>query len=250
MRGPRAAASAEHPRARGENKRTVICLRCRNGTSPRTRGKPGANRFHPVRTRNIPAHAGKTAHLLLRRKSWQEHPRARGENVMPIPQGAGVIGTSPRTRGKLPLLGGKVQRLRNIPAHAGKTDSTSEASILLTEHPRARGENVRSIPNRVYSCGTSPRTRGKRIGGTDSVPNRRNIPAHAGKTRLKENTMTTFAEHPRARGENGQRMRYYPLCAGTSPRTRGKHNRRTRCVQLVRNIPAHAGKTESQPSGK
>ena len=51
----------EHPRARGENSDLVSGSIFSSGTSPRTRGKPCRTHPHPVRHRNIPAHAGKTA---------------------------------------------------------------------------------------------------------------------------------------------------------------------------------------------
>ena len=50
----------EHPRARGENPNSVPWGKRDAGTSPRTRGKPPAWSPTSSRTRNIPAHAGKT----------------------------------------------------------------------------------------------------------------------------------------------------------------------------------------------
>ena len=76
----------EHPRARGENNAVRIMVKTTSGTSPRTRGKPGTLRANLLLSRNIPAHAGKTA-----------------QAVAPI---HGAIGTSPRTRGKLILTCG------------------------------------------------------------------------------------------------------------------------------------------------
>ena len=52
---------------------------------------------------------------------------------------------------------------------------------------------------------------------------RRNIPAHAGKTKLMVKPLRPTQEHPRARGENQCEFRH-------------SH-------QAIRNIPAHAGKT-------
>ena len=52
----------EHPRARGENGSMACLGRLMGGTSPRTRGKPRQAASPNLRTRNIPAHAGKTCY--------------------------------------------------------------------------------------------------------------------------------------------------------------------------------------------
>ena len=72
----------EHPRARGEN--FPACHQGVNfyGTSPRTRGKLETALFQPEYMRNIPAHAGKTRGLVQACDPVQEHPRARGENLV------------------------------------------------------------------------------------------------------------------------------------------------------------------------
>ena len=71
--------------------------------------------------RNIPAHAGKTGSAVAIYVSFQEHPRARGENAIAPATSALIGGTSPRTRGKLHGQLGADVDIRNIPAHAGKT---------------------------------------------------------------------------------------------------------------------------------
>ena len=70
----------EHPRARGEN--------------ARTRGRSES------RSRNIPAHAGKTPPVVGLAHWEAEHPRARGENSWSKSLSQLPVGTSPRTRGK------------------------------------------------------------------------------------------------------------------------------------------------------
>ena len=92
-----------------------------------------------------------------------EHPRARGENTQVVAGLLPLEGTSPRTRGKRTCVGGFYMRVRNIPAHAGKTGVVSVCVIIDTEHPRARGENGRTSRTRLMRKGTSPRTRGKRL---------------------------------------------------------------------------------------
>ena len=50
--------------------------------------------------RNIPAHAGKTSLRGNGPARGQEHPRARGENMIEVLYQWQKEGTSPRTRGK------------------------------------------------------------------------------------------------------------------------------------------------------
>ena len=71
----------------------------------------------------------------------------------------------------------------------------------------------------------------------------RNIPAHAGKTRLERSVDRVSPEHPRARGENGDVLNGQAKIVGTSPRTRGKPAAYARFCLRPGNIPAHAGKT-------
>ncbi|EDN80066.1 hypothetical protein ACTODO_00502 [Schaalia dentiphila ATCC 17982] len=70
------------------------------------------------------------------------HPRSRGENVLGQAQTAAHTGSSPLTRGKpsKPPGGGVAHGL--IPAHAGKTTTTTSTSPALPTHPRSRGENL------------------------------------------------------------------------------------------------------------
>ena len=154
-------------------------------------------------------------------------------------------GPSPLTRGKLqerhahPLLVGL------IPAHAGKTSSSSWLLRRSAAHPRSRGENSRVVmmvpfrgahprsrgENSGTSCclqwcqGSSPLTRGKRICIDGDRAVLRLIPAHAGKTARTGHRTPTPRAYPRSRGENWKRDRLIYGRAGLSPLTRGKRGR-------------------------
>ena len=132
------------------------------GSSPLTRGKPGALPPRSLGGGLIPAHAGKTMRPQTSSPSAAAHPRSRGENF-----DVGVVAT-------------RVQRL--IPAHAGKTKFPASSLVALGAHPRSRGENVHLPGSARARRGSSPLTRGKRseLVGPQAVPGL--IPAHAGKT--------------------------------------------------------------------
>ena len=233
----------EHPRARGENDDVGRMNARLEGTSPRTRGKHGAQSVIKLKERNIPAHAGKTPPFGRNPGQKPEHPRARGENEWGGSRFFVPFGTSPRTRGKLEYAHGLVTHSRNIPAHAGKTSSMTWMNCSAPEHPRARGENTPQSILTSKHGGTSPRTRGKLKPAWDALGAGRNIPAHAGKTRRLRILTLIPREHPRARGENSDALRAASCCSGTSPRTRGKLQDRGGQAPDPRNIPAHAGKT-------
>ena len=69
------------------------------------------------------------------------------------------------------------------------------------------------------------------------------IPAHAGKTSGRRQTIRRRRAHPRSRGENCERCVQPPQGSGSSPLTRGKHARSLDDHAMTRLIPAHAGKT-------
>ena len=53
--------------------------------------------------------------------------------------------------------------------------------------------------------------------------------------------------HPRSRGENARQSEGPALRSGSSPLTRGKLWRPRLMCQVIRLIPAHAGKTSTGP---
>ena len=69
-----------HPRSRGENGEKWDTATPRGGSSPLTRGKRRRLGGALLRSRLIPAHAGKTAPRHPRPACSSAHPRSRGEN--------------------------------------------------------------------------------------------------------------------------------------------------------------------------
>ena len=136
-----------HPRSRGENALLGSRRSVRAGSSPLTRGKRVRHRQVKAGSRLIPAHAGKTWTRNAQTESGEAHPRSRGENDRVGTTEGTVTGSSPLTRGKLPLFGTVPPLWRLIPAHAGKTITRLYRHGNLPAHPRSRGEN-----DRGYRC--------------------------------------------------------------------------------------------------
>ena len=200
--GPRRARQRAHPRSRGENHQARGVGHFCAGSSPLTRGKlpclPGF--IHPGGL--IPAHAGKTCGLGARQRHPRAHPRSRGENRARTPRCRRGWGSSPLTRGKPKKSANRCNHARLIPAHAGKTLSSSIVRTPCTAHPRSRGENGIMEQIAATFVGSSPLTRGKPTRRALPIVRPRLIPAHAGKTRPRRAPGPSARAHPRSRGEN------------------------------------------------
>ena len=168
-----------------------------------------------------------------------------GENsalMLLWPRGAG---SSPRVRGKLPILRHQLTGSGLIPACAGKTNTRHDAVDGEGAHPRVCGENSALARKHVFEGGSSPRVRGKRGSTLSTEMTVGLIPACAGKT----NTLGYLARgrkaHPRVCGENLLLRSFLLLRSGSSPRVRGKRGEGGQGLESGRLIPACAGKTSS-----
>ena len=233
-----------HPRSRGENRSCDEVGATRTGSSPLTRGKrQGRPSFLP-KEGLIPAHAGKTRRPDPRMGRAEAHPRSRGENMTQAPKSWPEEGSSPLTRGKLPVLGRELARAGLIPAHAGKTFTAVSRTQRSRAHPRSRGENLLLVGVVHWFTGSSPLTRGKRWRASPAGRSTGLIPAHAGKTSAPPSAPTGIAAHPRSRGENVTTAMRRCQSTGPSPLTRGKPRRCAPGRTHTGLIPAHAGKTK------
>ena len=210
------------------------------------RGKPARGLSRKGRPRIIPAHAGQTTWRSCAASNPADHPRACGANPLGQINVSGFAGSSPRMRGKLPLLQHVLHGERIIPAHAGQTHHRSCPVICYPDHPRACGANVRHRRSRPRQNGSSPRMRGKRGGGQDTHVEARIIPAHAGQTRALARPDQRRTDHPRACGANLIVFGVVHTHLGSSPRMRGKLARPCTSSADLRIIPAHAGQTRGQ----
>ena len=148
-------------------------------------------------------------------------------------------------RGKPMQTADKVDEHRIIPAHAGQTRPRPRTPVSPTDHPRACGANG-SMTCAFRSCsGSSPRMRGKPAEVEETATGVRIIPAHAGQTALRRHPCTREPDHPRACGANTGKDAEKHFKDGSSPRMRGKPERRRQRHAGRRIIPAHAGQTRA-----
>ena len=137
-------------------------------------------------------------------------------------------------------------RIRLIPAHAGKTQAGGRPHAPGAAHPRSRGENPHAVAWKVWSGGSSPLTRGKHVAAAAWPARTRLIPAHAGKTSATHPPTPASPAHPRSRGENHCAASHNSASRGSSPLTRGKLYGDVCDGVCGGLIPAHAGKTHQR----
>ena len=114
------------------------------GSPPLTRGK--GRKLQPAQARSgiTPAYAGKREILGLRTVDFEDHPRLRGEKLHRVQAASEPGGSPPLTRGK-ELQGASTGTQRRItPAYAGKSGLPALYRRADGDHPRLRGEKVKS----------------------------------------------------------------------------------------------------------
>ena len=156
----RSAAETDHPRSRGEYNRRGEDHQETVGSSPLSRGIPGAELWIWWIGRIIPALAGNTGLPCMRPWTGEDHPRSRGEYGLPQPGRGRISGSSPLSRGILWAVGLALMLGRIIPALAGNTRHDAAADVHASDHPRSRGEYVYVILLLWAVGGSSPLSRG------------------------------------------------------------------------------------------
>ena len=177
-----------------------------------------------------------------------DHPRIRGEHAAPAGSWSTTEGSSPHTRGA-PGFGSSWRRVRGIiPAYAGSTRWPRAPAGTDPDHPRIRGEHLKSSRKGPFHGGSSPHTRGALGPPSQPAGRRRIIPAYAGSTSCLAVAPILSADHPRIRGEHSGVSWIVKNGTGSSPHTRGAHRRHRHRHPRRGIIPAYAGSTSSYPT--
>ena len=91
----------DHPRIRGEHGTPSMPLTAATGSSPHTRGAHDHSHDEGFGVGIIPAYAGSTGAVESGTPSMPDHPRIRGEHLIPATPTRSPMGSSPHTRGAL-----------------------------------------------------------------------------------------------------------------------------------------------------
>ena len=213
------------------------------GSSPHARGTRFCLVVSARRLGIIPACAGNTRLVVLRRSPIRDHPRMRGEHEAHHPCRRACAGSSPHARGTPQSRGLGGADAGIIPACAGNTPSGYTVTRCFGDHPRMRGEHPASGAGVDGRRGSSPHARGtlfgeELVGLVEGI-----IPACAGNTHLMHNRIAMVRDHPRMRGEHLREIGSETPQMGSSPHARGTRSPADRMGLLLGIIPACAGNT-------
>ena len=214
---------AVHPRRRGEHVRKAGRQRRKYGSSLQARGTPICRQTD----------AGYAT----------VHPRRRGEHRTYRPNPNHTVGSSPQARGTLVHDVAADDGRRFIPAGAGNTGQGIDSVVVMTVHPRRRGEHAEKSAGTWGVVGSSPQARGTPKLYTATMSRCRFIPAGAGNTQALHRNYEQMPVHPRRRGEHRLRGFLRVAFFGSSPQARGTPPDRVRVRGGRRFIPAGAGNT-------
>ena len=192
----------KHPRRRGEDNAKFNHSKRDQETPPQARGRLFHAFKYNDRYRNTPAGAGKTANHEEARRAGQKHPRRRGEDRLPKPQGPDDEETPPQARGRRPMAPRSRLKVGNTPAGAGKTWRPRTGPWRPWKHPRRRGEDSHSADLKRLRPETPPQARGRRSVSEMVSAWGGNTPAGAGKTEYGKDKSGEEEKHPRRRGED------------------------------------------------
>ena len=232
-----------HPRECGGNRSRHLERDSLRGPSPRVRGKPLGVGHLFLGHGSIPASAGETASVRGSAHNERVHPRECGGNKVAEGAVVGVLGPSPRVRGKHLAEVEITAPSRSIPASAGETRGFAPSRTVYRVHPRECGGNAETGTAQRPATGPSPRVRGKRLRGHQHGAHRRSIPASAGETPGPERPHHAVGVHPRECGGNATFTAAAGPANGPSPRVRGKRGQPEVSPRRVGSIPASAGET-------
>ena len=172
----------DHPRPRGEHHSDLITPTRELGSPPPARGAHFITDKFTADRRITPARAGSTAALASVFIWLRDHPRPRGEHII-----AGFIGDSnkgspPPARGARIALIRPPASARITPARAGSTPPARILPLILSDHPRPRGEHSLSDLPEKFVTGSPPPARGALYSGYMIDVWGRITPARAGST--------------------------------------------------------------------
>ena len=152
-------------------------------------------------------------------------------------------GPSPRARGAQTDIQRRHPDKGTIPACAASTTGSPDVPPRARDHPRVRGEHGDGAGAQRGVQGPSPRARGALGREIAGISRARTIPACAGSTCGSAPAWTSPGDHPRVRGEHGDRDQRMGTPTGPSPRARGALLAPTTPHRTKGTIPACAGST-------
>ena len=158
-------------------------------------------------------------------------------------------GSSPCIRGTPPVATPFQADQRFIPVHTGNALCSRTQNDTYSVHPRAYGERISLLGQRVLHCGSSPCIRGTLLSQHPCADSMRFIPVHTGNASRMYRWMSTPTVHPRAYGERRSSATTNIYNNGSSPCIRGTRLNLGSHCWIKRFIPVHTGNACCECSG-
>jgi len=199
----KAAGTAVHPHARGDNESGVANGTRIYGSSPRAWGQRAIIESKDIICRFIPTRVGTTSMVVINFSFLTVHPHARGDNVPCPVRFHSFPGSSPRAWGQRRPTPYNSFLVRFIPTRVGTTRVYRRQRHNGAVHPHARGDNGSGGAVFCRIDGSSPRAWGQLGAQMRECSDRRFIPTRVGTTDSVVKIISVGPVHPHARGDNG-----------------------------------------------
>ncbi len=206
-RGPQVARQARYHHRRI----TPACA----GTTPTTAPAATWTPDHPRLRGDHPAPSGPAPSA--------DHPRMRGDHLPRKTAAGSLAGPPPHARG--PRVRDRAARraFGTTPACAGTTRRRKRPIRGPRDHPRMRGDHLRTRHVIGGTAGPPPHARGPRRARVGVATQRGTTPACAGTTKRKLYRVPTGRDHPRMRGDHVGPSKSPCRLPGPPPHARGPH---------------------------
>ncbi len=234
-----------YPRVYGGTRSFLPAVTFFLGLSPRVRGNLQEAVRLRGRQRSIPACTGEPGADGKAIRAIQVYPRVYGGTGRAQQDRDFGLGLSPRVRGNRRLERGRGVRSRSIPACTGEPSPMQSHPGAAGVYPRVYGGTGQWTRLRKEENGLSPRVRGNRGLGLESLNSLRSIPACTGEPDHRANRACIRKVYPRVYGGTRIRQWSYAPLSGLSPRVRGNHQSNIDLITQVRSIPACTGEPET-----
>ncbi len=132
---------------------------------------------------------------------------------------------------------------RNTPTCVGKTYRLFHQQLAIEKHPHVRGEDDNPFPRVILNRETPPRAWGRPIFFARMPDPLRNTPTCVGKTAARIARVHQLGKHPHVRGEDIYKRSQRGISRETPPRAWGRHTRKKKKFDTLRNTPTCVGKT-------
>ncbi len=175
--------------------------RTSKGSPPHTRGQGIASPSKVFAERITPAHAGTSRCTAQSERCPEDHPRTRGDKYSFRKSLVAAAGSPPHTRGQVFILSIFRTQPRITPAHAGTRSCARGGRLGKWDHPRTRGDKIRTQCNSHALPGSPPHTRGQAVSHRSKMSQGGITPAHAGTSAQHPGRGRARKDHPRTRGD-------------------------------------------------